>query len=73
MVLDVSESRLMIIVSEGLTEPLRGWVKAFNPTNLQDVIWKTTDLAGATQKNKFTPRPLLVPRGRESKFVDKGK
>jgi hypothetical protein len=31
------------------------------------------DLVGATQKNKFTPRPLLVPRGRESKFVYKGK
>jgi len=31
------------------------------------------DLVGATQKNKFTPIPLLVPRGRESKFVYKGK
>jgi hypothetical protein len=37
------------------------------------VIWKTRDLAGASQKNKFTPRPPIVPRGRESKFVDKGK
>jgi hypothetical protein len=67
MVPDVSESRLMMLFFERLTEPFCGWVKAFKPTNLQDAIWKTGDLAGATQKNKFTPR------GRESKFADKGK
>jgi hypothetical protein len=25
-------------------EPLKGWVKAFKPTNLQDAIWRTRDL-----------------------------
>jgi hypothetical protein len=73
MVPDVSESRLMMLFSEGLTEPLHGWVKDFKPTTLQDVIWKTRDLEGATSKNKFTPRPPLAPRGRDQRVVDKGK
>ena len=70
---DVLESRLMMLFSEGIIDPLCGWVKAFNATNLQDEIWKTTDLAGASQKHKFTPRPPIVPKGKESIFLDKGK
>jgi hypothetical protein len=38
MVLDVSETRLMMLFFEGLTEPLHGWVKNFKPNTLQDVI-----------------------------------
>jgi hypothetical protein len=38
MVQDVSQSRLMMLFTEGLMEPLKGWVKDFNPTNLQDAI-----------------------------------
>jgi hypothetical protein len=34
MVQDVSQSRLMILFTEGLMEPLKGWVKAFKTTNL---------------------------------------
>jgi hypothetical protein len=44
MVQDVSQSRLMMLFTEGLMEPLKGWVKAFKPTNLQDVTWRTRDL-----------------------------
>jgi hypothetical protein len=73
MVPDVSEARLLMLFSEGITEPLHGWVKDFKPTNLHDAIWKTRDLAGASQKHKFTPRPPIVPKGKESRFVDKGK
>jgi hypothetical protein len=54
----VSQSRLMMLFTEGLMEALKGWVKAFNPTNLQDVIWGTRDL-GPTVKSKFMPRPPL--------------
>ena len=61
---DVSEARLMILLSEGLMEPLRGWVKDFKPTNLHYVIWKTRDL-GSTTKIRFTPRPPLNPGGRD--------
>jgi hypothetical protein len=38
MVQDVSQARLMMLFTEGLMEPLRGWVKAFKPTNLHDAI-----------------------------------
>jgi hypothetical protein len=35
MVPDVSQARLLMLFTEGLLEPLRGWVKAFKPHNLQ--------------------------------------
>jgi hypothetical protein len=37
MVQDVSPSRLMMLFTKGLMEPLKGWVKAFKLANLQDV------------------------------------
>ena len=58
MVQDVSQSRLMMLFTEGLMEPLKGWVKAFKPTNLQYAIWRTRDL-WPTAKPKFVPRPPL--------------
>jgi hypothetical protein len=66
MVQDVSQSRLMMIFTEGLMEPLKGWVKAFKPTNLQDAIWRTRDL-GPTAKPKFVPRPPLNTGGRDQR------
>jgi hypothetical protein len=58
MVKNVSQARLMILFTDKLMEPLRGWVKDFNPTNLQDAIWYTRDL-GSTKRTIFTPRPPL--------------
>jgi hypothetical protein len=66
MVQDVSQARLMMLFTEGLMEPLRGWVKAFKPTNLQVAIWKTRDL-GSAAKTRFTPRPPLNPGGRDQR------
>jgi hypothetical protein len=34
MVQDMSPTRLMMLFTEGLMEPLKGWVKAFKPSNL---------------------------------------
>jgi hypothetical protein len=48
----------MMLFIEGLMETLKGWVKAFKPTNLQDAIWRTRDL-GPAAKPKFVPRPPL--------------
>jgi hypothetical protein len=64
MVQDVSQSRLMMLFTEGLMEPLKGWVKDFKPTNLHDAIWRTRDL-GPTTKSKFIPRPPLNTGGRD--------
>jgi hypothetical protein len=66
MVQDISPTRLMMLFIEGLMEPLKGWVKAFKPTNLQDAIWKTRDL-GPTAKPKFVLRPPLNTGGRDQR------
>jgi len=58
MVQDMSLTRLMMLFTEGLMQPLEGWVKAFKPTNLQEAIRKTRDL-GLAAKPKFVPRPPL--------------
>lgn len=54
---DMSKSRLLMIYTEALNEPLCGWVKAFKPRTLQDAIERTRDLTGEPSKNKFTPKP----------------
>jgi hypothetical protein len=70
---DMSESRLLMIYTEALNEPLRGWVKAFKPTTLQDAIERTRDLIGAASKNKFTPKPLAITKSTGPRQFDKGK
>jgi hypothetical protein len=47
-------------------ERLKGWVKAFKPTNLHEAIWKTRDL-GLAAKPKFIPKPPLSSGGRDQK------
>jgi hypothetical protein len=37
-VTDISQPRLIMLFTKGLTEPLRGWVKAYKPPTLQDAI-----------------------------------
>jgi hypothetical protein len=66
MVQDISQTRLMMLFIEGLMEPLKGWVKAFKPTNLQDTIWRTRDL-GPAAKPKFVPSPPLNAGGRDQR------
>jgi hypothetical protein len=66
MVHDVSQSRLMILFTEGLMEPLRHWVKDFKPANLHDAILKTRDL-GSAKNMRFTPRPPLNQGGRDQR------
>jgi hypothetical protein len=66
MVQDISPTRLMMLFTEGLMEPLKGWVKAFKPTNLQEAIWKMRDL-GPAAKPKFIPRPPLNNGGRDQR------
>ena len=44
MVSDISKGRLVMLFVEGLMEPLRGWVKAYKPTSLQDAVNKAWDM-----------------------------
>jgi hypothetical protein len=56
VVTDISKPRLIMLFTEGLTEPLRGWVKAYRPHTLQDAIQRTRDLADSVPKTKpFIP------------------
>ena len=75
MVSDISKSRLIMLFTEALSKPLRGWVKAYRPITLQDVISRTLDLQDSIPKskqpqkttslleNKEKPTPL--PKNRE--------
>jgi hypothetical protein len=67
MVTDVSESRLIMLFVEALAEPLRGWVKAYKPTTLQDAIGRTRDLQEAVPKNRFPARPIIPLRDKDKK------
>jgi hypothetical protein len=62
-----------MLFTEGLMEPLQGWFKAFNPSNLQEAIWRTRDLMGSATKNKFSPSPPIAQGGRDQRGVDRGK
>jgi hypothetical protein len=60
-VTDISEPRLIMLFTKELTEPLRGWVKAYRPPTLQDAILRTRDLADSVPKTK-TFSKLFVPQ-----------
>jgi hypothetical protein len=60
----VSQLILLVLFTEGLMEPLRGWVKDFKHANLHDVIWKNRDL-GSAKNMGFTPRTPLNQVGRD--------
>jgi hypothetical protein len=73
MVPDISPTRLLMLFTEGLLEPLRAWVKAFKPPNLQEAIGRTRDLMGSTTKIKFTPKPPINQGAKDQRGVDRGK
>jgi hypothetical protein len=66
-VTDISEPRLVMLFTEGLTEPLRGWVKAYRPHSLQDVVRRTRDLADSVPKTKPFTKPFVPQRDRDPK------
>ena len=67
MVTDVSESRLTMLFTEALTEPLRGWVKAYKPPTLQDAISRARDLQDSVPKNKFPLKTNFPIRDKDKK------
>ena len=67
MVTDVSENRLTILFTEPLTEPLRGWVKAYQPLTLQHAISRARDLRDSVPKNKFPLKTNFLVRDKDKK------
>jgi hypothetical protein len=66
-VTDISGPRLIMLLTEGLTEPLRGWVKAYRPHTLQHAILHTRDLADSVPKTKPFSKPFIPQRDRDRK------
>ena len=67
MVTDTTEPRLIMLFTEGLAEPLRGWVKAYKPATLMDAIWRARDLQNAVLKNRFPPKLSFPPKGKDTR------
>jgi hypothetical protein len=38
---NISKPRMIMLFTEGITDPLRGWMKAYRPPTLQDAILHT--------------------------------
>jgi hypothetical protein len=62
MVTGISEARLVILFVEGLSEPLRGWVKDYKSASLQDAVSRTHDMQDAVPKIWFPPKPIFTPK-----------
>jgi hypothetical protein len=67
VVIDISEPRLIMLFTEGLTEPLRGWVKAYRLPTLQDAILRSRDLADSVPKTKPFSKSFVPQKDRDRK------
>jgi hypothetical protein len=63
---DISEHGL-VIFTEALTEPLRGWVKDFKPQTLQEAIVRTRDMGESVMKPKTFTKPFVPQRDKDHK------
>lgn len=55
---------MIMLFMEGLAEPLRGWVRAYKPISLTDVISRTRDMIEAVPKTRaFAPTRPTAPQG----------
>jgi hypothetical protein len=55
----ISKTRLVMLFTEGLTKPLRGWVKAYESHTLQYAILHTRYLADLVPKTKIFSKPFV--------------
>jgi hypothetical protein len=52
-----------MLFTEGLSKPLRGWVKAFRTNTLHDTIMRTQDVAD-TMPKKVSIKPFIPQKVR---------
>ena len=67
MVTNISESRLIMLFTKALIEPLRGWLKSYRTTTLEDAINWTRDLQDVVPKNRFPPITSFPIKDKERK------
>ena len=65
MVSNISESWLIMLFTEALSEPLHGWVKDYRPITLQEYISRTLDLQYSMPENKMPQKPTNLPKNKE--------
>jgi hypothetical protein len=68
---DISEHRLVMLFTEALIEPLRGWLKAFKPHTLQEAIVCTRDMGDSTLKPKTFTKPFVPQRGKDQRNLQR--
>ena len=67
LVIDISERRQVMLFMDGLVEPLKGWVKGFNPSILLEAISKARSMASSSassssSRNRSHLKPPLFSR-----------
>lgn len=67
MVTGINKRRLVILFSEGLMEPLKGWIKASDLPSLQKAMKKARNMEWAAPKAKFQSKPSFHKKGRDKK------
>ena len=72
MVTNISEEKLVMLFTKSLVKPLQGWVKAFNPTSLQEAIKKTRYMGNAVAKAKAPSKPFVPPKYKDNKSFQCG-
>jgi len=58
MVPTIFERKLIVLFTEALMEPLKGWVKAFDPPSLQETIKKARSMEFVVPKKQFFSKPF---------------
>ena len=67
MVSDVSMVRLVLLFTEGFTEPFIGLVKSHKPSTLKDAMNLTKDLQNVLPRTKYPPKTNLPSKFKEGK------
>lgn len=71
MVHDVSERRLVVLFTKGLSKSLKGWIMAFDPPSLQEAMKKARSMELTAPSSRFTSRS--TSSFKDNKKFDKNK
>jgi hypothetical protein len=67
MVTDIFNARMVMLFVVGIIEPLRGWVKSYKPTTLQDAVGCTRDMQDVVPKRRFPLKPTFPQKRKGTK------
>lgn len=58
MISRITERRLVVLFSEGLMEPLKGWIKAIDPPTLHEAMKKARSMEQTAPRSKNQSKPF---------------